>query len=72
MSNGGGDDAASNRRVIEVTCSTHGGPAGFTNPVMRKVDGVIELDPHATGACVLRLDQDAATAVRDMITEWLR
>jgi hypothetical protein len=51
---------------------THGGAEGFTNLVMRRLDGVIELDPHATGACVLRLDQDAATAVRDTITEWLR
>jgi hypothetical protein len=64
--------AASNRRVVHVTCMTHGGAEGFTNLVMRQVDGVIELDPHATGACVLRLDQDAATAVRDTITEWLR
>jgi hypothetical protein len=44
---------------------------GFTNVVLTKRGGEIELDPHATGACVLRLDEAAATAVRDTITEWL-
>lgn len=60
-----------NRRVIHVSCSTHGGPARFTNLVLRKLDGEIELDPHSTGACVIRLDQDAATAVPDQLSEWL-
>ncbi len=31
----------------------------------------IELDPHADGSCVLRLDEDAAIALRDALTEWL-
>jgi hypothetical protein len=60
-----------NRRVIPATCTTHGGTRGFTNLVMRKLDGEIEFDPHAVGACVLRLDEQAATQVRDQITEWL-
>jgi hypothetical protein len=38
---------------------------------MTKRGGEIELDPHATGACVLRLDEAATSAVRDTITEWL-
>jgi hypothetical protein len=59
------------RKVIHATCMKHGGARGFTNLVMTKRGGVIELDPHATGVCVLRLDEDAATAVRDTITEWL-
>jgi hypothetical protein len=67
----GGTKPTSNRRVVHVSCSTHGGPAGFTNLVLRKLDGEIELDPHATGACVIRLDEDAATAVRDQLSEWL-
>jgi hypothetical protein len=67
----GTNEAASNRRVIHVNCSTHGGARGFTNLVLRKLGGEIELDPHATGACVIRLDEDAATAVRDQLSEWL-
>ena len=42
-----------NRRVIHATCSRHGGPLGFTNLVVSKRDGQIELDPHADGSCVL-------------------
>jgi len=60
-----------NRKVIHATCTKHGGARGFTNLVLIKRGGEIELDPHATGACVLRLDEDAATVVRDTITEWL-
>lgn len=60
-----------NRRAIPVTCTTHGGPVGFTNLVLRKLDGRIELDPHVTGQCVLTLDEDAATSVRDAFTAWL-
>jgi len=59
------------RRVIPASCSLHGGPAGFTNVVMRKRGGGIELDPHVTACCVITFDEDAATAVRDTITEWL-
>lgn len=57
--------------MIQATCIKHGGAKGFTNVVMTKRGGEIELDPHATGACVLRLDEDAASAVRDTIMEWL-
>jgi hypothetical protein len=60
-----------NRKVIRATCTKHGGARGFTNVVMRKRGGEIELDPHATGVGVLRLDEDAATVVRDTTTEWL-
>lgn len=67
----GGNEAASGRKVIHATCSVHGGPTGFTNVVLRKVDGEIELDPHATGACVIRLGEDAGAAVRDQLGEWL-
>lgn len=52
-------------------CITHGGTPGFTNVVPIKRDGSIVVDAHATEACVLVLDQDAATAVRDTLTEWL-
>jgi hypothetical protein len=52
---------APNRRVIHVTCKVHGGPRGFTNLVATKRDGLIELDPHVTGGCVIILDEDATT-----------
>jgi hypothetical protein len=60
-----------NRKVIHATCALHRGPAGFTNVVLTKRDGEIELDPHVTGCCVITFDEDAATAVRDTITQWL-
>ena len=67
----GQDPVERNRRTIPATCTKHGGTPGFTNLVMRKLDGEIEFDPHATGQCVIRLGEDAATEVRDQITEWL-
>ena len=59
------------RKVIPATCTKHGGSRGFTNVVLTKRGGEIELDPHATGSCVITFDEDAASAVRDTITEWL-
>lgn len=61
----------SSRRVIHASCTQHGAARGFTNLVVRKLDGEIEFDPHATGACVLRLDEQEACALRDALTEWL-
>jgi hypothetical protein len=62
---------SANRRLIMASCSVHGGAVGFCNLVVSKVDGEIQLDPHADGSCVLTLDEDAATALRDALTEWL-
>jgi len=59
------------RRVIHATCRTHGGCIGFTNLVATKRDGLIELDPHVTGQCVITLAEDGAIALRDALTEWL-
>jgi hypothetical protein len=59
------------RKVIQATCTKHGGSRGFTNVVMTKVGGRITLDPHATGACVIELDEAEATAVWDTLMEWL-
>ena len=59
------------RVVIPATCAIHGGPAGFTNLAVRKLDGEIEFDPHADGSCVLHFDEDAATTLRDALSEWL-
>ncbi|MGH3821741.1 MAG: hypothetical protein ACRDRA_02685 [Pseudonocardiaceae bacterium] len=75
VTNGANDVAAAkpigNRRVIHGTCTKHGGSRGFTNVVMTKIGGRITLDPHATGACVIELDEVEATAVWDTLTEWL-
>ncbi|MDQ3763708.1 MAG: hypothetical protein M3460_19445 [Actinomycetota bacterium] len=75
MTDGTNDGSATqstgNRRVIHASCSVHGGARGFTNLVVHKRDGQIVLDPHATGACVLGLDEDGATVLRDTLTEWL-
>lgn len=59
------------RAVIPATCTVHGGSAGFTNVVLRKLDGLIELDPHATGACVIIFDEAGATALITTIGQWL-
>jgi hypothetical protein len=61
----------SNPRAIGVTCSTHGGATGFTNLMVSKRDGAIVLDPHVAGACVITLDEVAATALFDLLGEWL-
>ncbi|MDQ3761777.1 MAG: hypothetical protein M3460_08775 [Actinomycetota bacterium] len=65
------DSAGGNRRVIHASCSVHGGARGFTNLVVRKLDGAIEFDPHVTGACVLTLDEAAATQLFDALGQWL-
>jgi hypothetical protein len=67
------DQVRSNRRVIHATCTQCRGVArGFTNLVVRKLaDGYIEFDPHATGACGIKLDEDGATVLRDTLVEWL-
>jgi hypothetical protein len=62
-----------NRKVIPVSCALHRGPRGFANLVVeRKRDGEIMLEPHVTGACVIILDEDAATALFDVLRTWLR
>jgi hypothetical protein len=60
-----------NRRVISATCTKHAGAWGFTNLVITRRDGNIELDPHATGACVVRLDESGARDLCETLMEWL-
>lgn len=67
----GTNEATTSRKVIHASCSLHGGPAGFANVVLRKVNGEIELDPHVTGSCVLRFAEHDAAALAEAITEWL-
>lgn len=63
--------SGSNRCVIAATCTKHAGARGFTNLVVTRRDGDIELDPHATGACVVRLDESGARDLCETLTEWL-
>jgi hypothetical protein len=58
------------RRVIMTTCQAHGA-AGFTNLLVTKENGVIVLNLHIANCCVLRLDEQAATALLDILAEWL-
>jgi NADH:ubiquinone oxidoreductase subunit B-like Fe-S oxidoreductase len=66
-----GHQAHDRRKVIPVSCTVHGGAHGYTNLAVRRLDSTIELDPHVTGACVIRIDQAGAAALRDTLAEWL-
>jgi hypothetical protein len=59
------------RKAIPATCGLHRGPIGFANLLVSKQGGSIVLDPHATSACVISLDEDGAKALRNILTEWL-
>jgi hypothetical protein len=61
-----------NRKAIPVSCGLHRGPRGFNLVVERKHNGEIVLDPHVTGACVIIFDEDAATALFEVLRTWLR
>ncbi len=58
------------RRVIMTTCQAHTA-AGFTNLLVTKEDGIIVLNPHIANCCVLRFDEQAATALLDILADWL-
>ncbi|MGH3847299.1 MAG: hypothetical protein ACRDS0_38655 [Pseudonocardiaceae bacterium] len=60
----------SHRKVIMTTCQAHGA-AGFTNLLVTKENGFIVLNPHAANCCVLRLDEQAATALHEVVRKWL-
>ncbi|MGH3800193.1 MAG: hypothetical protein ACRDTD_08705 [Pseudonocardiaceae bacterium] len=57
-------------RTIAATSQIHGS-RGFCNLRLTKVDGEIVLDPHVAGSCVITLDETAATALFDLLGEWL-
>jgi hypothetical protein len=64
------DARRNHRRVVMTTCQTHGA-TGFTNLLVTKEDGIIVLNPHVANCCVLKLDEQAATALHGILTEWL-
>jgi hypothetical protein len=57
---------------IPATCQLHRGPVGYTNLTVSKRNGTIVLDPGVTGSCVISLDEQRATTLRDLLTAWLR
>jgi hypothetical protein len=59
------------RVVIHASCSVHQVAMGFTNLVVSKRNGEIELNPHVDGSCLLTLSEDEACSLRDALTEWL-
>jgi hypothetical protein len=59
------------RRVIQASCTLDQGPTGLTNLVVSMRGGTIKLDPQVVGACVITLDEDSASVLRDKLTEWL-
>jgi hypothetical protein len=59
------------RKAIPATCGMHRGPVGFANLLVSMQSGWIVFDPHVTGACVIALDEEGATALRNILTEWL-
>jgi hypothetical protein len=66
------DHPSSRRRVvIPATCELHRTAVGFTNLLVTKRDGTIVFDPHVDGACVICLDENGATALRNTLAEWL-
>jgi hypothetical protein len=67
-----GEPSNSDRRVIDTSCTCAGVAEGFANLVIRKLpNGYIELDPHATGACVLRIDERNSRVMHKALGEWL-
>ena len=48
------------RKAIPATCGMHRGPIGFANLLVSMQNGWIVFDPHATGECVIALDEEGA------------
>jgi hypothetical protein len=68
----GAPDGGNDRRTIQATCRTAGHSArGFCNLRITKTGGDIVLDPHVTGACVIVLNETAATALFEALGAWL-
>lgn len=65
-----GSTRRTHRRVLMTTCQEHGA-AGFTNLLVTKEGGCIVLNPHLSNCCVLRLDEQTATALYHLFGQWL-
>ncbi|MBV8542109.1 MAG: hypothetical protein JO063_10240 [Pseudonocardiales bacterium] len=72
MADGATADASrANRRAIDVTCALHRGPRNFANLVVEKQGGEIVFDVHVAGACVIILEESAATTLFEALRIWL-
>ena len=60
-----------NRRVVHASCTCAGVTRGFTNLVVRKINGEIEFDPHLTGTCAFTVDEDGARVLYEALDDWL-
>ena len=60
------------RTEIAATCRLNQGPVEFTNLTVSKYDEIIVFDPHVPGACVMSVDEEGATKLRDLLTAWLQ
>jgi hypothetical protein len=70
---GQGDHPSGQRRtIIPATLQLNGGPVDVTNLMVSKRDETIVLDPQVTGACVIFLNEEEATTLRNLLTVWLR
>jgi len=65
-----GSTRRNQRRVLMTTCQEHGA-ASFTNLLVTKEDEFIVLNPHVGNCCVLRLDEQGASALYHLLGEWL-
>lgn len=59
------------RKEIPATCRLEAGPVEFSNLTVSKHNGTIVFDPHVPGACVISLDKEGTTRLRDLLTAWL-
>ncbi|MDQ3904547.1 MAG: hypothetical protein M3300_03655 [Actinomycetota bacterium] len=67
-----GQSSSGSRKAIPATCALHRGTAGFTNLMVKTSDRMIVLDPHVDGCCVITLNEVAACALYDVLTEGLQ
>ncbi|MBV8993992.1 MAG: hypothetical protein JO287_09910, partial [Pseudonocardiales bacterium] len=44
----------------------------FADLTASTYNGAIVFDPHVPGACVMAVDEEGATKLRDMLTAWLQ
>jgi hypothetical protein len=59
------------RKAIPGTCGLHRGPIGFANLMVSLQGRSVVFDPHVTGECLITLNEESATTLRDILTEWL-
>lgn len=66
------DATLQRRKEIPATCRLVQVPVEFADLTVSKYNGVIVFDPHVPGACVMAVDEEGATKLRDMLTAWLQ